>query len=497
MPLEDLKKTRLKKLENLKKIGINAYPSKSERNFLISQIIEDFNFLKEKTDIKLAGRLIAIREHGGSAFANLEDYSGIIQIYFKKDILGKDYDLFTQNIDLGDFLEVGGILFITKRGEKTLEVKNFKLISKAISPLPSAWYGLADVEERYRKRYLDLLMNKEVKKVFEFRSKIIKSIRNFLDISGFIEVETPILQILAGGAAAKPFKTKLQALKMNLYLRIAPELYLKRLIVGGFEKIYELGRNFRNEGMDRTHNPEFTMLELYAAYQDYNYLMNLTEQLFSQIIKENFGKYEIEFNNNQIIFNNLPWPRIEFETLVNSELGEDYKKMSLASLKKKFKELGIKADTKILKNKNKMIDEVFKKLAVPKIIQPTFIINHPIEISPLAKEMENENPKVLMKEGGKVERFQLIVGGLEIVNGFSELNNPLEQEKRFKDQEKMRKAGDIEAQSYDKDFIEALEYGMPPTAGLGIGIDRLIMLLTDSKTLKDVLFFPTMRPKRK
>lgn len=489
MPLEDLKKTRLKKLENLKKMGINPYPSKTERNFLIGQVIKDFDNLKEKTDVKLVGRLISKREHGGSAFANFEDYSGIIQIYFKKDILEKNYDLFIENIDLGDFLEAGGILFITKRGEKTLEVRNFKLISKTISPLPAVWYGFSDIEERYRKRYLDLLMNKEVREVFESRSKIIKSIRNFLDTNGFMEVETPVLQTLAGGATAMPFKTKLETLKMNLYLRVAPELYLKRLIVGGFEKIYELGRNFRNEGMDRTHNPEFTMLELYAAYKDYNYLMDLTEQLFAQIVKENFGKSEIDFNGNKIIFNKFPWPRIEFETLVNNELGEDFKRMSLADLNKKFKRLGIKADAKILKNKNKMIDEVFKKLAVPKIIQPAFIINHPVEISPLAKEMENEK--------GKVERFQLIVGGLEIINGFSELNNSLEQEKRFKEQEKIKKYGDTEAQSYDKNFIEALEYGMPPTAGLGIGIDRLIMLLTDSKTIKDVLFFPTMKPKKK
>lgn len=487
MALKDIKKYRIKKLKNIIESGINPYPSNVKRTHLISEVLSSFEELKKFLQITLVGRLTAKREHGGSAFGDLEDYLGKIQVYFKKDILGEDYTYFLENIDIGDFLQVTGQLFLTKKGQKTLEVREFKIITKAINPLPTQWYGLADIEERYRKRYLDLIMNKEVRSIFETRSKIIMAIRKFLNSDGFIEVETPIFQALYGGATAKPFKTKLNALNLNLYLRIAPELYLKRLIIGGFEKIYEIGKNFRNEGMDRTHNPEFTMLELYVAYKDYHYLMTFTEKMFLNIIRSVFEKDQIKFNDISIDFSHLPWPRIEFETLINNELGEDYRKISLEDLKNKFKILGIKADTKILKNKIKMVDEVFKKLAAPKLINPTFVINHPVEISPLAKEIEIDK--------SRVERFQLIVGGLEIVNAFSELNNPSEQEKRFKEQEKMKKSGDSEAQNYDKDFIEALEYGMPPTAGLGIGIDRLVMLLTNSKNIRDVLLFPTMKPK--
>ncbi|MBI3459224.1 lysine--tRNA ligase, partial [Candidatus Azambacteria bacterium] len=368
-------------------------------------------------------------------------------------------------------------------------VRDFKIISKTLNPLPTQWYGLTDVEERYRKRYLDLIMNKDVRKIFETRSKIITTLRKFLDDDKFIEVETPVLQPLYGGATAKPFKTKLNALNLNLYLRIAPELYLKRLIVGGFEKVYEIAKNFRNEGMDKTHNPEFTAIELYIAYKDYNYLMEFTEKMFLNIVNSVFQHHEIEFQGEKINFNKLPWQRIEFETLVNNELGEDYKKISLEKLNKKLKELKIEADPKIKTSKIKLIDEIYKKLTLPRIIQPTFIINHPIEISPLAKEKEDDPTKV--------ERFQLIVGGLEIVNAFSELNNPIEQEKRFKNQKKLKEKGDEEAQNYDTDFIEALEYGMPPTAGLGIGIDRLTMLLTNSPNIKEVLLFPTMKEKKK
>ncbi|MBI3459166.1 lysine--tRNA ligase, partial [Candidatus Azambacteria bacterium] len=432
MPLEDIKKNRLNKLKAIERNEINAFPARVQRTHNLAEALDQFDNLKDQ-ELFLTGRLVARREHGGSTFVDLEDFSGQLQLYFKKNILDKKYQFFLDNIDIGDFLEVNGFLFFTKKLEKTLEVRDFKIITKTLSPLPTQWYGLTDTEERYRRRYLDLIMNKEVRKIFETRSKIITALRKFLDDDKFIEVETPILQPLYGGATAKPFKTKLNALNLNLYLRIAVELYLKRLIVGGFEKIYEIGRDFRNEGMDRTHNPEFTMLELYIAYKDYNYLMEFTEKMFLNIVNSVFQHHEIEFQGEKINFNKLPWQRIEFETLVNNELGEDYKKMSLEKLNRKFKELKIEADPQVKKNKIKLIDEIYKKQTLPRIIQPTFIINHPIEISPLAKEKEDDKTKV--------ERFQLIVGGLEIVNAFSELNNPLEQEKRFKNQKKLKEKG--------------------------------------------------------
>ena len=442
--LEDIKKTRLEKLANLKKAGINPYPADVLRTHTNKEALDEFKKLVNKK-IVLVGRIRSIREHGGSTFCHIEDGStslttsgsAEIQIYLKKDAVGeKEYKLFIENIDIGDFIQASGKLFLTKKGEKTLLVSNWKILSKSLLPLPNEWYGLEDVEERFRKRYLDLILNKEIRDKFIKRSEIIANIRKFLDEGGFLEVETPMLQIMAGGAKAKPFKTHLNALDMDLYLRIAPELYLKRLLVGGFEKIYELGRNFRNEGMDREHNPEFTMLEFYAAYWDYNKMMDFTEKLLksldSKIFKSKFKK-------------------TEYDKLVG----------------------------------NKDEKEVFGK-----ITEPTFVINHPVEISPLAKTLRQAQGK-----NQKVERFQLIVNGLEIANGFSELNDPIDQADRFKAQEIKRKGGNEEAHQFDKDFIEALEYGMPPAAGIGIGIDRLIVLLTNSKTVREAILFPTMKPK--
>ena len=431
--LEELKKIRLRKLKNLIKAGINSYPAKILRTHTNQEALDAFRKLANKK-ITLVGRIRSIREHGGSTFCHIADSSAQIQIYLKKDELGKkNYKLFLENIDIGDFIEVKGTLFETKKGEKTLEVLNWRIIAKSLLPLPSEWYGLEDVEERYRKRYLDLILNKEIKEKFIKRSEIIKKIRKFLEENGFLEVETPMLQTLAGGTIARPFKTHLNALNMDLYLRIAPELYLKRLLVGGFEKVYELGRNFRNEGMDREHNPEFTMLEFYAAYWDYNQMMDFTEKLLKSLDNKIFkGKFK----------------KVEYEKIVG------------------------KKDDK----------EVFAKIK-----EPTFVIHHPVEISPLAKKLDN-NPK-------KVARFQLIANGLEVANGWSEINSAVDQAERFMDQEVKRKKGDQEAHQYDKDFIEALEYGMPPAAGIGIGIDRLVVLLTNSKTLREIILFPTMRPK--
>ena len=423
--IEELKKVRLEKLKALRKAGIDPYPAEVFRT--------DTNLSNAKKKITLVGRVRSIRGHGGSTFCHIEDGWAQIQIYLKQDKVGKkEYQLFLDNIDIGDFIEVTGVLFKTKKGEKTLEVSKWRILAKALLPLPEEWFGLKDKEERYRKRYLDLILNKGIKEKFKKRSEIIKKIREFLDKNNFLEVETPMLQTLAGGAKARPFKTHLNALNMDLYLRIAPELYLKRLLIGGFEKIYELGRTFRNEGMDREHNPEFTMLEFYAAYWDYETMMDFTEKLLKSLDNKIFkGKFK----------------RVEYSKIVKKD----------------------------------------EKEAFEKIKEPTFVINHPIEISPLSKKLD--------KNSKKVARFQLIVHGLEIANGFSEINDPIDQVERFKAQEKQRKKGDKEAHQFDKDFIEALEHGMPPAAGIGIGIGRLIILLTNSKTLREVMLFPTMRKK--
>jgi len=455
--LENLKQVRLKKLENLKKAGINPYPAEVSRTHTNKEALDAFDKLVAPAKgesasggkkITLVGRIRSIRGHGGSTFLNIEDGSTSlatgtqIQAYLKKDGVGeKNYNLFLDTIDIGDFVELSGVLFKTKKGEKTLEVKKWKILTKAILSTPSDWYGLEDVEERFRKRYLDLILNKEVKEKFIKRSEIITKIRKFLDENGFLEVETPMLQTIAGGAKAKPFKTHLNTLDMDLYLRIAPELYLKRLLVGGLEKVYEIGRNFRNEGMDREHNPEFTMLEFYAAYWNYETMMDFTEKLLKSLDTKIFSAKGGSASGGK-------FKRIEYDKIVG----------------------------------NKDEKEVFEKIK-----EPTFVINHPTEISPLSKKLEKD-PK-------KVARFQLVVNGLEICNGFSELNDPFDQKERFDAQEKERKAGSQEAHPYDKDFIEALEYGMPPAAGIGIGIDRLVVLLTESKTLREIILFPTMKPK--
>jgi len=359
--------------------------------------------------------------------------------------------------------------------------------------LPSQWFGLKDVEERFRRRYLDLIFNEDVKTRFIQRSKIIQEMRNFLDASGFLEVETPILQNLAGGALARPFKTKLNILKMDLYLRVAPELYLKRLIVGGFEKIYEIGKNFRNEGIDKSHNPEFTMMELYWAYQNYEGLMNFIEDLIIYLLKNALPKTKnpllINYGGNLINFKK-PWPRRDFKEIIREGSGLDVDKVEEKDILNKMKERGLEITEETKKqNKWELLDEIYKKICLPKIIQPTFVIHHPLGLSPLAKIREEKTDEV--------QRFQAVTAGIEFINGYSELNDPLDQAQRFKKQEERRRQGNLEASRYDRDFIEALEYGMPPTAGVGIGIDRLVMLLTNASNLKEIIFFPTMRPKRK
>jgi len=480
--LSDLIKERIEKLKKLRKLGIDPYPEKTHRQFSIIQALDNFSkWSRSKKNIILAGRIWGIRRHGGAIFVDIKDETEKIQLLFKQDKLGKDKMKFFENFfDLGDFLEVQGILFKTKRGEKTLEARGFKLLSKSLRPLPKACYGLEDAEERFRRRYLDLLENEEVRNKFVFRSKMISSIREFLNKKEYLEVETPILQPLYGGAFANPFVTRLEALKMKIYLRIAPELYLKRLIVGGFENIYEIGKCFRNEGIDREHNPEFTMLELYSAYKTREDLMKLIEELFQSLAK----KFKADIPDAKV-FLKKTWKKIGFEEFLEKETGLNFND-SKEKWSKKAKVLGVIMDK--MDSKEKISDGIFKKLR-GKIIEPTFVIDHPLEISPLAKK-KTDDPD-------KTARFQLIVFGSEIVNGFSELNDPIDQKQRFKEQAEMKKKGDIEAHPQDIDYIEALEYGMPPTAGLGIGIDRLVAVLTRSSSLKEVILFPFMKSKNK
>lgn len=447
---EELIKVRLEKRQKLADFGVDSYPAKSDREWKITRVLESQKELIAGGEtLKIAGRIMAMRGHGAIVFTDLRDESGKIQLFFKSDNLGDDFSKL-ELFDLGDFLEVHGKLFITKAGEITLEVAKLKLLTKSLRPLPEKWHGLTDVETRYRERYVDLIVNPDVKEFFYKRSKIIASLRNFLIKNDFLEVDTPILQPIAGGAIAKPFSTHYNAYDRDVFLRIAPELYLKRLIVGGFEKVFELARCFRNEGVDASHNPEFTNLEFYWAYTDYEKLMEFTQEMLKDVVSEVFGKTEIEIAGKLVDFSK------SFSRITFAEMTE-----------------------------NKNSDEAFK-VAVKKTIEPTFVIDHPVEISPLAKK----------KDESVVERFQLVLGGLEIVNAFSELNDPTDQKERFESQEKLRKSGDEETHAYDADFIKALEYGMPPTAGWGMGVDRFVMLLCGAKTLREILFFPFMKPEK-
>ncbi|MDP1538960.1 MAG: lysine--tRNA ligase [bacterium] len=484
--IDEIRKTRLKKMGAMKKSLLNPYPEKTKRTHKITEALKDFNSIaRSKKEIILAGRIKSVRGHGGSAFLDIEDGTGKIQAFLREDRLGeKGYKFFLNSFDIGDFIELRGILFKTQKGEKTIEVAGFKMLAKSLLPLPEKWHGLKDIEERFRKRYLDLIFNPEVKSKFETRAKIIKEIREFLDKEGFLEVETPILQPIYGGAKARPFKTHLNAQDLDLYLRIALELYMKRLLVGGVEKVYEIGKCFRNEGIDRSHNPDFTMLEFYWAYADYKDLMKLTERMFENLLKKVLGKLEIQYENKKINFK-TPWPRIEFDQLFKKYTRINIKEINLEALKKEAQKLGIEAGKSA--SKSELADEIYKKHCLPKVWQPTFVINHPTGFFPLAKAQESDP--------GKLSNFQLVVAGWELVNAFSELNDPVEQRKRFEEQEKLFKEGSEEAQRMDEDFLLALEYGMPPSAGFGMGIDRLIALLTDSHSLREVILFPTMKPK--
>ncbi|MCK5332725.1 lysine--tRNA ligase [Candidatus Parcubacteria bacterium] len=484
--IDKLKQARLDKLDNIYKSGIDPYPAKSARSHQIKEALADFDKLaKSEENITLAGRIRTIRVHGALTFIDLEDQSGQIQLFIRKnDIDDEKYEML-DNLDMGDFLQAEGVLFTTKRGEQTLGLKDYKILTKSLLPLPEKWHGLQDEELRYRKRYLDLIMNKETKELFTKRTEFTNHIRNFLNSNGYLEVETPVLEAIPGGADAEPFTTHHNKLDIDLYLRISLELHLKRLLVGGFEKIYEIGKVFRNEGMSTQHLQEFTMLEFYWAYADYEDLMTFVENFYMDIIEKTFGTLEIPYQDTVLNFK-APWPRIDYREIVLQESGVDIDLYpTKEDMQKIVKEKGIKVDPKA--GRGRLIDQLYKKLVRPKLIQPSFLINQPLDISPLAKKKVDDKTKV--------QRMQVLIATAEVGNGFSELNDPIDQRERFEAQDKLRAEGDDEAQMMDEDFVVALEYGMPPTAGFGVGIDRLFMILANQESIRDVVFFPTMRPK--
>lgn len=482
--ISELRKVRLEKLDELKSLGLDPFGQRFERNTLTQPVIDDFEQWEHKT-ARVAGRIMSKRRHGKAGFANLQDISGRIQLYFRADDLGEaKYELY-KKMDMGDLVGIEGQVFRTQKGEISIHVYDIVYLSKSLHPLPEKWHGLKDVELRYRQRYVDLIVNPEVKEVFIKRSQLIKEIRNYLDNQGFLEVETPMMQPIPGGATARPFITHHNALDMDLYLRIAPELYLKRLLVGGLEKVYEINRNFRNEGISTRHNPEFTMLELYQAYADYEVMMELTEDLISSVAFKVNGTMQVEFEGQVIDFS-TPWKRVQMLDAIKEYTGLDFNTINDDdSARQSARALGLEIDANA--SRGEIINEVFEARVEEKLVQPTFVYGHPVEISPLAKR-NREHPEL-------TDRFEVFIMQREIANAFSELNDPIDQKQRFLKQAAKRAGGDAEAHMMDEDYIAALEYGMPPAGGLGIGIDRLIMLVTGSPSIRDVILFPTLRPR--
>ena len=482
--LSELMKVRLEKLNGLYAQGINPYGGKFLVTHKAQDVLDKFEVL-ENCPIVIAGRLMAKRTHGKASFGNIQDLSGQVQIYVRKDDVGEEaYELFGR-MDLGDILGIEGKVFRTRRGEISVAVEKITILAKSLRPLPEKWHGLKDVDLRYRQRYLDLIVNPEVKQVFILRSRIIKSLRQQLDNLDFLEVETPMMQTIAGGAAARPFITHHNALNMDMFLRIAPELFLKRLLVGGLEKVYEINRNFRNEGISTKHNPEFTMVELYQAYADYEDMMNLAESIISALAQELLGTTVIPYQGEMIDLT-PPWTRLSMMQAIEKYVGLDFSKIETdAEARAAARSLNMEPDVKA--SKGTVINEIFEEFVEPRLVQPTFITSHPIEISPLAKR-NAEDPKY-------TDRFEVFIAAREMANAFSELNDPIDQKGRFQRQVEQRAAGDQEAHMMDEDYIQALEYGMPPAGGMGIGVDRLVMLLTNSASIRDVILFPTMRPR--
>ena len=498
-PLEDINvliKRRYEELDELKNKGIEPFAYSYDVDSDSNAIKENFKD-GEELNVKIAGRIMAIRRMGKASFAHLQDHLGRIQIYIRKDDIGEMYDAF-KLMDIGDIIGVAGYVFRTKTGEISVHVRELNILSKSLRPLPVAKETVdeqgnkvihdqfSDIELRYRQRYVDLIVNPEVKETFVKRSRIISAMRRILDGNGYLEVETPVLQPLYGGAAARPFVTHHNTLDTELYLRIADELYLKRLIVGGFNGVYEISKDFRNEGMDRTHNPEFTMMELYVPYKDYEWMMKFVEQMLYGICTEVFGSSEFDYEGIKLNFN-PPWQRVSMVEAIKEKTGVDVISAYTEEIKECAKKFGV--DLKKAEGRSKLIDELFSVTVQPDLIQPTFIVDYPVELSPLAKKHRSKE--------GVVERFEGYVAGREICNAFSELNDPIDQKQRFLGQGILREEGDEEAHQIDEDFIRALEYGLPPTAGLGIGIDRLTMLFTNKTSIRDVIFFPQMKPEVK
>lgn len=482
-----IKAEKRKKLQALRELGINVFPYSFDRTAQVEQITKDFASILNAGDtrpdsiFKVAGRIMTVRSMGKAAFFNIQDQSGTIQAYIKLEELPemdrKVFDL----IDLGDIVGIEGFVFKTKKGELSLHCKSFQMLCKSLETLPEKFHGIADVEIKYRHRHLDLIANPDSRKVFETRSRIIREIRNFLDDRGFLEVETPVLQPIYGGASAHPFQTHHRALDMKLFLKISPELYLKRLIVGGFEKVYEVGKNFRNEGIDRSHNPEFSMLEWYEAYTDYNYQMKQFEELVSQLALKITGGYKVNYQGKEIDFT-TPWRRLTVKDGIREYAKVDPDKITEEELFKICKEKG--SDLKKPSSKGEMLMELFELTVEEHLWHPTFVMDHPVEISPLTKAHR--------KEIGLVERFEPFCAGMEIGNAYSELNDPEDQRDRLREQEAKRLV-DEEAQPMDEDFLHAIEVGMPPTGGVGLGVERIVMILTNQHSIRDILLFPTMR----
>ncbi len=497
----ELEIQRRQSLEELITLGINPYPAEL---FPVSVSAREVNekFVKdsgEYQEIHLAGRIMTRRIMGNASFAVLQDSSDRIQVYIRRDDICPDEDktlyntVFKKLLDIGDIIGISGYAFTTQTGETTIHVNSLKVLTKSLRPLPivkekdgELFDAFADPDMRYRQRYVDLIVNQHVKEAFIKRTQLTNSIRQYLNTCGYLEVETPILQPIYGGAAARPFKTHHNTLDMPLYLRIANELYLKRLIVGGFDGVYEFAKDFRNEGMSRFHNPEFTQVELYVAYKDYNWMMDLVEEMVEKVALDLHGKTEVQVGGHLINFQR-PWKRMTMYEAIHEFTGVDISEMDEATMAAAAKKMNIQIDPSM--GRGKIIDEIFGETCEPHLIQPTFITDYPVEMSPLAKKHRSKP--------GLVERFEGICNGKEICNAFSELNDPIDQRKRFEEQLELGKRGDEEAMVLDEDFLRAIEYGMPPTAGLGIGIDRLAMIMTNSKSIQDVLFFPQMRPEKK
>ncbi|MEK7650539.1 MAG: lysine--tRNA ligase [Patescibacteria group bacterium] len=485
--LAELRTERLRKLALWREHGAEAYPVSAQQDFSLTQVLSDFTKLsKRKKALTVAGRVRAIRGQGSILFLDLDDGTEKLQLVAKSDEMdAKLFELFRDVIDVGDFIEASGSLFITKREEKSLAVKTWRLLGKSLRPLPDKWHGLQDVEERFRRRYLDIMMSPPVRTKLETRSRLITAIRKFFNQHGYLEVETPILQALAGGATARPFVTHHEALDTDFNLRIAQELYLKKLLVGGLNRVYEIGRIFRNEGIDTTHNPEFTMLESQEAYADATSQREFVEKLFKYLVKAIFGTDTLEYNNEKINFA----PKFSvvgfFDLLKRYALIPDPANATRRELELKASQLGVAVEPS--EATEKIMDNIYKKVCRPKLLQPTFIIDYPVGFNPFAKR-KADDPRF-------IDRFQLVIVGLEMVNAFSELNDPVEQAERYREQDQKREGGEGEISPSDQDYLEAMEYGMPPNGGIGIGIDRLAMLFTDTSNIKEVIFFPTLKPK--